>query len=160
MQETRRKQLIIRGTSDLQGQLVARPKGSKKPKGSKNVQKKVHESAAEREKEAEFSVEETLRGEKLKNPPMVDFNSSFDDIDTAFFYNGESAYESEVPKVIFRAPVQSITFNPVSSKLNDIASQLLPSRQLDWREREEEDSLSDCTYGRPISAETDAIFRG
>ena len=76
------------------------------------------------------------------------------------FYNpdGESAYDSAEKKVVFSAPVKRITFNPVKSNIDDIARALLPAKQLGWRAKEDDGSLSDCAFGKPISADSDAIY--
>ena len=157
MQETRKQQLLIRGKGTIKGQLVPRPKDGKKPKGSRNVARKP--AKLPERKESEYTMDETLSGEKLRQPPMVDFNSSFDDIDTAVFFNpdGEAANECS-EKVIFRAPVKKITFNPVSSKLSDIARQLqlLPASRAVWRENDES-SVTDSVCSK--EAESDAIYR-
>ena len=148
MQETRRRQLLIREKGRIQGQLVPRPKDGRKPKGSRNVPSK--------ENGVQYSMDETLKGEKLKQPPMVDFNSSFDDIDTEFFFNpdGEKACDSN--KIVFSAPVKCITFNPVNSKLSEVARQLLPAKQLEWREKDDGNTTDSACDKKEKS---DAIYK-
>ena len=97
---------------------------------------------------AKPNVADMLSGERLRVIQIADLNSSFDDIDTlSLVQSGEEGSsklepEQEKRKIIFRAPVKRITFNPTVNSLSDIASLMMPAKYGGWRE-EDSDTCSE-----------------
>ena len=115
VQDNRAGQLKVRAqASQRQGQFCKST--DRKPKGSRNVPKQGKKASKS--------------SEKAKRDEIIDFNSSFDDIESKFLAGGASDSEKEEsPKereseVVFRTPMKRFTFNPKMTSFEELASHL------------------------------------
>ena len=96
---TRAKQLQVRAKGH-EGMFVARKSTERKPKGSRNVQVNVKvttltdTSSDDEVSEETRAINKLLSGEVVRPIPIMDLNSSFDDIDTCLLYTSPSPRDS------------------------------------------------------------------
>ena len=125
VQENRAGQLKVRVQANpLLGQLCKST--GKKPKGSRNVPKGAGGVKA--------PPKAKVRSENECQEEIIDFNSSFDEIDSKFMAGAPKENEKEASQqdgeqgkceVVFRTPMRRFTFNPLMTSFEEVASHLI-----------------------------------